>query len=366
MVLQKFILNICLKVVDLCTFWIHPTKGKVTFISMTSDKLNNDFALIDAELKKSGKYEVSYDLMKFKKNLWGDFLYFLNCLRQLVEIKRSQLVIINDNNYVLSTFKPAHTKVLQVWHAAGAVKKFGNQIDRKYEVGGYDSILCSSPYWKKCYSEAFGVPESRIVDTGTCRVDDLLNSGAMKKKVERFYRKYPQLEGKKIALYAPTFRGNIIDGMYSVDFDGNAVAKALGPDYVVVNKFHPLLRADIKTGPANLDLSKEDLYTLMKVSDVMISDYSSIIFDYALLDKPQISFVPDLVVYRAEIGLNIPYEDDFPGAICETEAEVAAAIRDLPNYDHEKLARFRHKYICHDDGKNTKRVMKLIDEMTGA
>ena len=78
--------------------------------------------LIDDLLKKENKYHIHYNLIEFEKNLLGDFKYFLNCLKQLVEYKKSALIIINDNNYVISHCKPQGTKVLQVWHACGAIK----------------------------------------------------------------------------------------------------------------------------------------------------------------------------------------------------------------------------------------------------
>lgn len=100
-----------------------------------------------------------------------------------MEIKRARLVIINDNNYVISRMKPKYTKVLQVWHAAGAVKKFGNQIKRQYEIKNYDAVISSASYWKTCYAQAFGVQENQVHDCGMARIDRLLNKEKMKKRL---------------------------------------------------------------------------------------------------------------------------------------------------------------------------------------
>ena len=124
--LSKIILNIALWIVNVLTFFVHPKDNRITFISLTQSELSSDFKLIDKQLRHENKYDIHYILLKFEKNLWGDFKYFLNCLKQLVEIKKSSLVILNDNNYVISHMKPKNVKVLQVWHACGAVKKFGN------------------------------------------------------------------------------------------------------------------------------------------------------------------------------------------------------------------------------------------------
>ena len=94
----------------------------------------------------------------------------------------------------------------------------------------------------------------------------------------------------------------------------------------------------------------------------MISDYSSIVFDYSLLSKPIISYVPDLESYKETIGLNIDY-NEFPGTICKNENQVAKAIAYLHSYDYEKLAQFQKKYIVHTDGQNTSRVADLIQSI---
>ena len=173
--LSKIILNVALWVVDVLTFYVHPKKNRITFVSLTQSELSGDFKLIDKQLRHENKYDIHYILLKFEKNLWGDFKYFLNCLKQLVEIKKSSLVILNDNNYVISHMKPTNVKVLQVWHACGAVKKFGNQIKRQYPVRNYDYVLCNAEYWKEPYSQAFGVNTNQVLVTGMPRIDTLLN-----------------------------------------------------------------------------------------------------------------------------------------------------------------------------------------------
>ena len=101
---QKWILNIALSIVDILTFWIKPQKKRITFVSMTMDHYTEDFLLLKNELEK--EYDVHSNLIVFQKNLWGKLGYFFNCLKQEIDFKRSSLVILNDNNYVLSRKKP--------------------------------------------------------------------------------------------------------------------------------------------------------------------------------------------------------------------------------------------------------------------
>ena len=81
MSLNKLILNIALKIVDILTFWVKKDKKRITFVSLTQSHLASDFKLIDDLLKKENKYHIHYNLIEFEKNLLGDFKYFLNCLK---------------------------------------------------------------------------------------------------------------------------------------------------------------------------------------------------------------------------------------------------------------------------------------------
>jgi CDP-ribitol ribitolphosphotransferase / teichoic acid ribitol-phosphate polymerase len=325
-------------------------KNHITFISLTQSELSSDFKLIDKQLRHENKYDIHYILLMFEKNLLGDFKYFLNCLKQLVEIKKSSLVILNDNNYVISHMKPKNVKVLQIWHACGAVKKFGNQIKRQYPVQNYDYVLCNAEYWKDPYSQAFNVEKDQVLVTGMPRIDTLLNLNGK----DEFYLKYPELKDKKLCLYAPTFRGNIIDGFKIQSFDFTKIK-----DYIVLYKFHPLL-GDIQC-KGGINMNKEDLYTLMQVSDCLISDYSSVIFDYSLLNKPMISYIPDIDEYKQDIGLNIDF-NDFPGPVCTDEDQLMEALK-FEDYDYDKLSYFQMKYMVYTDGRNTSRVVDTINQI---
>lgn len=101
-----------------------------------------------------------------------------------------------------------------------------------------------------------------------------------------------------------------------------------------------------------VNMNKEDLYTLMQVSDCLISDYSSVIFDYSLLNKPMISYIPDVKEYKHNIGLNIDF-DDFPGPVCTDEDQLVKAL-EFKNYDYDKLSYFQIKYMVYTGWKKYK------------
>ena len=132
MKLQKLILNIILGFLNIFVKMLIIKENQVAFISLESRYLDSDMKLIYNELEKKKevvlkKVVIEYDQQGIKQN----FLYMLNCIKQLFIINTSHVVIIRDNNYVVSNFKRKGVKVIQVWHACGAIKKFGNALPRK-------------------------------------------------------------------------------------------------------------------------------------------------------------------------------------------------------------------------------------------
>lgn len=337
-------------------------ENQIAFVSLEADHLESDLRLIYDQLARDKKYQLKTVLINYnKKSLINNFLYLLNCLKQIYIINTSHIVLITDNNYVISNFKREGVKVIQVWHATGAIKKFGNAIKREYPIKNYDYVLANSEYWQGPYQEAFNVTKEQIIVTGMPRVDHLVDHDYLTTTKAALLQKYPLLRGKKVILYAPTFRGNIYQGFKSVVFDGKKLLDQLGQDYVMIYKFHPLLLNDaIIDDQRIINLNNEETHDLFTVSDMLISDFSSIIFDYAFLNKPLYFFVPDLDDYLKDLGCFVDYSKTMPGDICYDEIQLAKAISRGSNYDRKSFLRTFFKY---QDGNNTKRVVDFIKEL---
>lgn len=366
MKLKKIILNVILNIINAIVHLFPIKNDQVTFVSLESNKLEQDLLQIYEEIKD--EYRVKTVLIKFNKNTWkSHFLYMINTMKQIWHINQSAVVIINDNNYVVSNFKRSGVTVIQVWHATGAIKKFGNCLPREYVIDKYDYIIANHPCWIKPYSEAFGVKEAQVKVLGMPRVDKLFDESYKKEAIRIFEKKYPESRGKKLILYAPTFRGNIYQGFATMDLDGIALVEALGDEYILIYKYHPLLReTKITKHKQCINASREETYDLFLVSDMLISDYSSIIFDYALLEKPMVFFAPDLEAYQSSVGHFVDYST-MPGAICKTTECVIEKVTKLFNgSDKEKteskdqVKDFADSYFTFQDGKNTQRVVGLI------
>ena len=326
--IKKLILNIVLSICNVFIRLRPIQKNKIAFISLESKKLESDLKLIYDGLD-TNKYHLVTVLTNFKKNsLWMNFLYFLNTIKQIFVINTSTLVIINDNNYVVSKFKRKGVKILQVWHAAGAIKKFGNAIPREYPISNYDFVICNGKYWIKPYSQAFGVKEEQVKAIGMPRLDHLCNKNFIEKSRTKLYRQFPELKGKKVILYAPTFRGDIYQGMRKVNINVNFIITQLGEEYAFLFKLHPLLKTEIISKDRRVyNMNQQDLHELFSITDILISDFSSIIFDFSLLNKPIYYFVPDLDQYLDERGCFVDYRQLMKGCIAENEQQLVELIR---------------------------------------
>ena len=359
------ILYIFLGLTYLIVYPMKIKKDKITFISYKSIKLERDFKLISNELKRRKDYQLVYILFKYENTLIGNLKYLFNCITQVYHVNTSQVVILDYNNYVVSNFKKKSVKVLQVWHASGAIKRFGNDVSRRYKIRNYDYVLATSDEWKKPYSSAFNISKENVLSLGIPKNDYLFSEKVVMKNKKVMLAKYPMIQGKKVILYAPTFRGDHLNHTKYEKIDLDYIQDQLGDDYVLIYKLHPLLKDVILTDhPLIINGNQESITKLFSIADYLITDYSSILFDFTILNKPIISFVPDIEQYKKEVGMYINYEKTIPAPICKTEQDIVEAIK-KNEFDFERIQTFCHNYFKYRDGKATQRVVDFIEDLTG-
>ncbi|MCD8019206.1 MAG: CDP-glycerol glycerophosphotransferase family protein [Clostridiales bacterium] len=222
------------------------------------------------------------------------------------------------------------TKVVQLWHACGAFKTFG--LTRMGKQGGapqssmnhrnYDFVSVSSEAMCGIYAEAFAVPTRKVKALGVPRTDGLFDWEAKKKKREYLYAAYPALRDQKIVLFAPTFRGDgNKDSYYPEDtFDVNAFMEKMPEDVTLIVKHHPFVHQTFSVAPQweerVLDLTgKDHINDLLLITDLLITDYSSSIFEAALLGTPMLFYAFDLKEYMESRDFYFAYEEMVPGPI---------------------------------------------------
>jgi CDP-glycerol glycerophosphotransferase len=275
--------------------------------------------------------------------------------------------------------------VVQTWHGT-PLKKIGKDVKEVHfaYAPGMKSALQSSgpktpplPEWThlispnkfstKILKRAFSF-EGEMLEAGYPR-NDVLYSPDAEALAARVRARIGLPEGKKVVLYAPTWRDDQFygRGRYKADWrlDLDAFAESLGEDHVLLARLHPNVVDGAPQHPLLYDVSSyPDIAELYLAADLMVSDYSSVMFDYANLRRPMIFFTYDLPHYRDKLrGFYFDFEKDAPGPLLETSAEVIAAIRDIdavseqyaPAYD-----RFYAKFCSLEDGKAAARVVDQV------
>lgn len=361
--MKKLVVYFILNIIYLITYRCKIKKNKITFISYTSDKLVKDFKLISNRLKNEKEYEIVYILTKYTNTLKGNIKYLFNCIKQVYHVNTSNVVLLDYNNYVISNFKKKEVKVVQLWHASGAIKKFGNDIKREYEIKNYDYVISTSREWKNYYSTAFNVRKENVVITGIPSIDYLFSEEAMENYKKKMINKYPKIQGKKVILFAPTFRGDPIKDIRYERIDLDKIKRILGDKFVIIYKLHPSFgEKNISNDKDIINCNGESIKKLFSITDYLITDYSSIAFEFSILNKPMIFYVPDLERYNVERGIYFNYEEIMPGPICKNENEVINSI--IKNeFNFKEIEDFKNKFFEHKDNNSTERTTNFIKQI---
>lgn len=261
-------------------------------------------------------------------------------------------------------------KLIQVWHAMGAFKKVGfareNAVKTSLSHRNYTDVIVSAEGVRGCYARSFGVAEERVHALGIPRTDAFFDEGYRLEKKRELLEQYPILRDKKLILFAPTFRGeNRDEGAYPTEFlDIAALCEALGEEYVLGVKLHPLIKNKLDVPPGCegfvLDLTAHrEVNDLLFSASVLVTDYSSVIFENALLGTPVVFYVPDYAAYAQGRGFYFPFETYLYGAKAQNTQELVAAVR-AGRVDAQKLKEFRARFIENCDGHASERIVKEL------
>ncbi|BAJ28861.1 MULTISPECIES: CDP-glycerol glycerophosphotransferase family protein [Kitasatospora] len=290
---------------------------------------------------------------------------------------------------VTSTHLPTYFRrrpgqvVVQTWQGV-PLKRIGTDFEKVWftDSGYLEHLKEEVPQWSLLVAgNSWSVPVLRrafdfkgeVLESGTPR-NDLLFAADRQKTAERVREQLGLPEGKKVVLYAPTFREDrrLPDGGYQLNLqlDLAAARAALGDDQVLLVRAHEVVRGQIaEAGDGYVwDVSTyPDMAELLLVADVLVTDYSAALFDFMNTGRPVLLFAYDLEHYRDNLrGFSFDFEAQAPGPLLRTSAEVVAALGDLAAVTAEyadKYAAFREAYGDLDDGQASARV---VDAMLAA
>ncbi len=343
-------------------------KNRVCFLSMHNEGFCDSLGSVSDYVKENrGDMETVYitreDLSL--KNPIRLLSFFLVKSRLLAT---SQYVFLNDNFLPMGKLNFKRSAVItQLWHAEGAFKKFGFDINQPAAVrkaegaanGKLTYVVCSSEGVRDIYAGAFGVKKEQVLSLGAPRCDYLVkdeNKSKAKKELEALY---PQCKGKKTLLYAPTFRDTREKNLeITKRFDTKKLSELLGDDYVIFVKLHPQVHESVSIEGAVDVTDFDDVRKLALFCDVLITDYSSICMDFAFLDKKTVFFAWDLEEYTADRDFYFTYETYVPGAVARTLTECAEAVR--LDFDSKKNEKFKSFNFSFTDEESSRRVVEAI------
>lgn len=362
-------------------------KKKIAIISRESDFRTIDISMLEAELLSRGnKVTVLSKLLTKEKSI--------RALGYLGHVIKQESAILNADVVVLDTYCiPASmlphrkgTKVIQMWHALGAIKQFGWQtvgkaggssekVARLMKMHrGYDYVVCASDATADHFCEAFRIDRNKIVKYGLPRIDYIKSITAGDRHAEmlaKIYAKYPQLakrqkepsslSTKKTVLYAPTFRrGSAVEVKSIID--------AFDPDkYDLVIKLHPVYRGsaeELQTDRPNVIYDdKFSSFEWLAAADIIISDYSSFVIESTLADKPLYIYAYDLDNYEANTGLNMDFDrEPIKPYVFSDAKELAGSVSNV-DYDMNALHAFRDRYIDIDTDNCTAALADFIESL---
>jgi CDP-ribitol ribitolphosphotransferase len=360
-----------------------PLRRKVVLATNRADRLSGNLAAIRDALALDHPDLPVVILAHRARSGW------LGSLRGLVDLAiagwqlaTARLFVIDDHYFPMyAVGRRPGTRYVQAWHACGAFKKFGYSLgDKSFGADeaslatvpmhtNYDLSLVSAARFAPFYAEAFREPLDRFSAAyGIPRTDVLLDPARRPELEASIRARYGIPTGRRTILYAPTFRGErTTDARFPGGLDLAELQATLGDDHVLLVRAHPFVAGGGLAHRSELDgfaidvSDHPELNELMLVSDVLVTDYSSAIYEFALLGRPIAFFMPDRAAYDTERGFYLDPARDLPGPAFETTAELATFLR-AGRVDLERVRAFAAESFDVADGHATQR---FVDEVVG-
>lgn len=308
------------------------------------------------------------------------FFYLARSKYWISNCKLPKYVLKKDNQIYLQTWHGTPLKKLAhdievpegttFYRSGMSVEEMRATYDN--DVSKYNYMISPSAFTTEVFQTSFRINKERLIETGYPRNDILSNY--TKEDVETIKNRMHLPHDKKILLYAPTWRDNSFNMKgytFKLEVNFKKWQEVLGDEYIVVFKPHYLIVNDF-----NLDEVKdfvyyvdpqEDIADLYLIADVLVTDYSSVFFDYAILKRPIYFYMYDLENYRDELrGFYLDIYKDLPGDVVENEDTLLEKIH-IHDFDYDRLKGFNERFNNHEDGHASKRVIDiLLGEQHGA
>lgn len=313
---------------------------------------------IHSELEKRG-YKITdvfedYSSMSFVGSS-------LSAVKFMKTYARAKVVFICDNFLpVASCKKRKETTVVQLWHSCGLLKKMGYDTTEDIPSGykgnvyrNYDLLTVSAPALEEVFAKATKHNRSVVKALGVSRSDIFFDEKWHEDCISDFYEQYPEAKGKRVILWAPTFRGNA-HNPYLVGTDAvKELSEKLGEDYLLITKAHPHLEAKYSLSSCPIPTER-----LLPVTDLLITDYSSVFFDFLFFGKPSVLFAPDLREYEEKRGFYVDYNTLCPHIVTDEKKLTETVLSAIAENRVSHIEELKAYHISSCDGGSTERIIK--------
>ncbi|MFD1037146.1 CDP-glycerol glycerophosphotransferase family protein [Virgibacillus byunsanensis] len=300
--------------------------------------------------------------------------HIMDWFRSIYHLATSRMVFV-DNYYgflAVTKFRSG-TKCIQLWHAAGAIKKFGLKdlsIENRHPrackrfrkvYGRFDFVVVGSEKMAVIFRESFDLSAKRILRTGIPRTDFFFDTVAKHEAAKFLIQEFPIIGEKKVILYAPTYRDHRLQAG-DLRLDIEKMYEVLSDEYVLFLSLHPKASVSIQNEYPDFVFDASGgvhINHLLVIADVLISDYSSVPFEFSLLNKPMVFFAYDLEEYAQNKGFWEDYEELVPGPVVKTTGELIDVLKN-GEYRLEQVRDFANEWNKYSNGKSSKRLINTL------
>lgn len=292
------------------------------------------------------------------------------------------------NSILEESIKKKKTQVyVQCWHGTplkrlrydieveGSVMNTISEIRKRNDIDAvrFDYFLSPSKFCTKVFTSAFNLvklgKKDILIEKGYPRNDSLFHY--TEREVLNLKKKFGIKKNKKVILYAPTFRDNQhtsgVGYTYELGIDFEQLQKKFGKEYIILFRTHYFVAKQLDLRKYNgfvIDVSLvDDVNELYIVSDIIMTDYSSVFFDFANLKRPMLFYMYDLDLYKGRLRDFYIDLEELPGPIAQTQEELENALEHIDEVSKkykEKYKLFNQKYNYLDDGNASERVIQEI------
>ena len=358
---------------------ITPKNGtRVLLMSESRCPINGNLKALDDRIRERGldksRLKMSYWFVKTLEDDSG-FKILWVWLRLAFITARQDYIFVDDYSTFFNNVKlNPKTTLVQVWHAGVGFKAVGYaRFGKKGTPNPWrccyrqlDYAIVGGEFLREVYAEVFGIDRERCLPYGLMRLDNYLDAKKVAVFRRHFYDKNPHWQGRKIILFAPTFRGpSQRTAYYPYEMlDWDKIYDFCGDEYLFVIKQHPFIMKPVeiesKYAGRIIDFSGyPDINELFYVTDILITDYSSNIYEFSLHRKPMLFFAFDKEEYELMRGLHRTLDRHAPGKVCRTTEELLEAIR-TGDFEMERLYRFVKENFDNTDGMASDKVIDNI------